>query len=107
MKNKNLNDYITKYFADYLPLIVGASQNTISSYRDTFVFLLNFIQSKNEININNISLNYLTSEIIEKFLIYLEVEHNNSISTRNQRLASIKSFCKYLKKMEINGIIEG
>ena len=95
MKNKNLNYYITKYFSDYLPLVLGVSKNTISSYRDTFVLLLKFIQIKNEVNINNISLSYLTNEIIEEFLIYLETEHNNSISTRNQRLAVIRAFCKY------------
>ena len=30
MKNKNLNYYITKYFSDYLPLVLGVSKNTIS-----------------------------------------------------------------------------
>ena len=102
MKNKNLNYYITKYFSDYLPLVMGVSKNTISSYRDTFVLLLNFIQSKNEVNINNIALNYLTNEIVEEFLIYLETENHNSISTRNQRLAAIRSFCKYLKNRELS-----
>ena len=102
MKNKNLNYYITKYFSDYLPLVMGVSKNTISSYRDTFVFLLKFIQSKNEVNINNISLNYFTTEIVEEFLIYLETKNNNSISTRNHRLAVIRSFCKFLKNRELS-----
>lgn len=102
MKSKNLNYYITKYFSDYLPLVLGVSKNTITSYRDTFVLLLNFIQSRNEVNINNIALNYLTNEIVEEFLIYLETEHHNSISTRNQRLAVIRSFCKYLKNRELS-----
>lgn len=102
MKNKNLNYYITKYFSDYLPLVIGVSKNTISSYRDTFVLLLNFIQSKNEVNINNIALNYLTNEIVEEFLIYLETENHNSISTRNQRLAAVRSFCRYLKNRELS-----
>lgn len=102
MKNKNLNYYITKYFSDYLPLVLGVSKNTISSYRDTFVLLLKFIKSKNKVNINNIPLNYLTNQIIEEFLIYLETEHHNSISTRNQRLAVIRSFCKYLKNRELS-----
>ena len=102
MKNKNLNYYITKYFSDYLPLVLSVSKNTITSYRDTFVLLLNFIQSKNEVNINNITLSYLNNEIVEEFLIYLETEHHNSISTRNQRLAVIRSFCKYLKNRELS-----
>lgn len=102
MKSKNLNYYITKYFSDYLPLVLGVSKNTITSYRDTFVLLLNFIQSKNEVNINNITLSYLTNEIVEEFLIHLETEHHNSISTRNQRLAVIRSFCKYLKNRELS-----
>lgn len=102
MKNKNLNYYITKYFAEYLPAVMGVSKNTISSYRDTFVLLLNYLSDNKKVNINNIPLNYLTNEIVEDFLIYLEEKYHNSISTRNQRLAVIRSFCKYLKNRELS-----
>lgn len=99
--NKNLNYYITTYFSNYLPNVIGASQRTINSYKDTFVILLEYIQKKYKININNMQLDIIDYEKIEKFLNYLEIERNNSIATRNQRLAAISSFYKYLQKREL------
>lgn len=38
-KNKDLPEYLYDYFLKYLPLQLGASENTIKSYRDTFIIL--------------------------------------------------------------------
>ena len=99
--NKNLNYYITKYFSEYLRNVVGASKRTISPYRDTFVILLEYLQKEYKTNINNMELNIINYIKIEKFLEYLEDKRNNSISTRNQRLAAISSFYRYLQKREL------
>ncbi|MGM9848322.1 MAG: tyrosine-type recombinase/integrase [Bacilli bacterium] len=101
MNNKNLNYYITKYFSDYLPNIIGTSKRTICSYRDTFIILLEYLQREYKININNMELDMIDYIKVEKFLDYLENERNNSVSTRNQRLAAISSFYKYLQKREL------
>lgn len=98
--NKNLNYYITKYFSDYLPNTVGASERTINSYKDTFIIFLEYMQREYKININNMELNVIDYIKVENFLNYLENERNNSTSTRNQRLAAISSFYKYLQKRE-------
>ena len=39
---------------------------------------------------------------IEEFLEYLENNRKNSISTRNQRLAALHSFYRYLQKRELS-----
>ncbi len=87
--NKNLNYYITKYFSEYLPNVIGTSKRTISSYKDTFVILLEYLQKEYKININRMEIDIIDYKKIEKFLDYLENERNNSVSTRNQRLAAI------------------
>ena len=99
--NKNLNYYITKYFSEYLPNVIGARKRTINSYRDTFVILLEYLQKEYKININKMNIDVIEYKKIEKFLDYLENERNNSVSTRNQRLAAISSFYKYLQKREL------
>ena len=99
--NKNLNYYITKYFSEYLPNVVGAGKRTINSYRDTFVILLEYLQREYKININKMNIDVIEYTKIEKFLDYLENERNNSVSTRNQRFAAISSFYKYLQKREL------
>lgn len=99
--NKNLNYYITKYFSEYLPNVMGVSIKTIASYRDTFVILLEYLQKEYKIDINSMDLEIIDYKKVEKFLDYLEDERNNSVSTRNQRLAAISSFYKYLQKREL------
>ena len=101
MKNK-FNYYITKYFTEYLPNTKGVSKNTILSYRDTFMYLLEFLEKEKKKNINCIDLEDISLEIIEEFLDYLEKERKNSARTRNQRLASIHSFYHFIQKRELS-----
>lgn len=101
MKN-NLNYYISKFFSEYLPSVKGVSINTITSYRDTFVSLLQYLEDVKKIDISSLALNSIDNIIIEDYLQYLEDVKHNSISTRNQRLAAICSFYKYLKNRELS-----
>lgn len=99
MVDKNLNYYITKYFSDYLPNVIGTSKNTINSYRDAFVLLLEYINKSKKINLNKMPLDAINYTDIEKFLDYLETEKNNSINTRNQRLAQFHHFINIYKNV--------
>lgn len=99
---KNLNYYISLFFKDYLPNLIGVSNNTILSYRDTMVLLLNYLKSFQNININDLELNAIDSDLIEKFLLYLENDRENSIRTRNQRLSAIHSFFNFLKSKDLS-----
>ena len=42
----------------------------------------------------------LTPEIVDRFLLWLEEERNNGTATRNQRLAAIHSFVRYVQIQE-------
>ena len=97
MKNKNFQYYITKYFSEYLPSHTGYSKNTIQSYRDTFVIFLKYCKEIKRINPTKLTFEKISKSTIEDFLIWLEEEKNVSISTRNQRLAALKSFFKYIQ----------
>jgi len=101
MKNK-FNYYITKYFKEYLPNTKGGSYNTILSYRDTLSIFIEYLKIKKKFNINNLDMESIDYLVIEEFLDYLEKEKNNSIRTRNQRLAAIHSFYTYIQKRELS-----
>lgn len=101
MKN-NLNYYISIYFKEYLPNLIGASKNTILSYRDTFTILLKYLKEHKKLNINKLEIDSITVDIISDFLLYIENEKSNCINTRNQRLAAIHSFYNYLKLKELS-----
>ena len=83
--------FLTKYFAEYLPVQTGASPNTVRSYRDAFIQVLEFFKLKYRIDPEKLSYSDFSPERIEAFLSYLEEERGISISTRNQRLAAIHS----------------
>lgn len=92
----NFSKYLNLFFNDYLTMQLNASTNTILSYKYTFKLLLNFLIKEKNINIKDISFKDLNKQNIKDFLNYLEFTKNNSISTRNQRLAALKSFFQYV-----------
>ncbi len=95
-----LSTHITRFFADYLPLQLGSSENTMKSYRDTFVLFLAFLVKQTATETHRLECDHLTEENVLLFLTYLENERHVCPATRNQRLASIHSFCKYLQRRE-------
>ncbi len=97
MKPTNFSYHLTKYLSSFLPGIRGFSSNTICSYRDTFTLLLKYYASEKKIPSEKVTLEILQADFIKEFLDWLETTRHCSASTRNQRLASIKSFFKYLQ----------
>ena len=96
----NFGFYITKFFSEYLPSNLGASINTVKSYRDTFVQFISFFEAKYKIKSSKLSFDDITVPSIEDFLLWLEEEKRISIATRNQRLGAIHSFFKYIQHRE-------
>ena len=96
--------YLTDFFTIYLSGQKNASKNTIYAYRDTFKLLLKYCQEEKGILIERISMDVLTAGLIKDFLSWLEYERKCSISTRNQRLASIHSFFRYVQGEDPAGI---
>ncbi len=88
---------LSQYLAVYLPGQRNVSTNTIKSYRDTFkLFLLHCKQNCN-IPIERLCLKHIDKTIVLGFLTWLEQDRNNSVSTRNQRLACIHGFYRYMQ----------
>lgn len=90
-------EYMRKYLVEYLPTQRGASIRTIQSYRDTFKLFLKYFDEVLNVQPHNIKLKICTAETIMNFLLWLEDERHSSISTRNQRLAALRSFFKYVQ----------
>lgn len=97
MKNNSFSYYLTKYFSDYLPNQMAASENTIHSYRDAIVQLLEFLHDKYNLSPEDLTYQDFSIERVEAFLNWLEEEKGVSISTRNHRLAAIHAFFRYVQ----------
>ena len=92
----SLTSNITMFFTNYLPNTVGYSENTIKSYRDTFVLLFLYAEEEHLTKRGKISIELFRKDTIVAFLEWLEIKRGVSVSTRNQRLAALKSFSRYM-----------
>lgn len=93
-----MNDFphhLSAFFSCFLREQKGVSPNTVQAYADAFLLLFQYYASMG-ISEKKITFSVLTKENIEGFLSWLEIERNNKVATRNQRLATIHSFCRYV-----------
>lgn len=86
---------LESFLTIYVMNVMGLSQNTKDSYTISFRLLVIYIRDKLNVAPRRITFAILTKDLIEDFLDWLEKERNNSITTRNSRLAALKSFAKY------------
>ena len=100
MKPTDFGKYMTAFLSEELPGQQGVRGNTIKSYRDTFTLLLTFCSDVKNMKIERLTLGQVDARFITEFLTWLETERGNSTATRNQRLAAIHSFFRYLQKEE-------
>lgn len=88
-----------QYFYEYQPRIKGTSEHSIKSYRQTFSLFLHFLADNYSIKIKSLKIEHLTTDAVIDFLYHLEKDRKNSVQTRNNRLAVIKSFVKMIRFM--------
>lgn len=105
MKPTDFAGYLTDFLSKYLPGQKNASRNTIASYRDTFKLLIGFCQEQRDIPVEKLSMSMLTHGLITDFLEWVENGRKCSIATRNQRLAAIHSFFRYVQYEEPIGLL--
>jgi site-specific recombinase XerD len=97
MKQKiYLSHYIRLFLIQFLSNERGLSENTILAYRDALKLLLQYCAHYLKIKIDQLPCDQIDDEIVRNFLDYLEQERNCTASTRNARLAALKTFFHYL-----------
>lgn len=95
-KNKfTFGALIQGFFNERLIRQMNASENTLISYRDNLRLFLAYLSKTLNRDISKITIADVTAETILKFLDYCENERRCCVRSRNQRLASFKSFFKY------------
>lgn len=95
-KQQYLAHYIRLFLVQYLPNERGFSENTILAYRDALKLLMQYCDERLKLKIDKLLCDQIDIEIIRNFLDYLENERNCTPSTRNARLAALKTFFYYL-----------
>lgn len=87
---------LVRFFEEFLPGQRGLSPNTVRSYRDAVVLLLQFLSRDTQRPVERLEIADLSAEQVLRFLDALETERGNGIATRNARLGAIHVFARFL-----------
>lgn len=83
------------FFTDRLITQRHASPHTIRCYRDTMRLLLAYAQHQLRVQPSDLDIGALDGDLISAFLDHLEHDRQNTVGTRNTRLAAIHSLYQY------------
>lgn len=96
MKTVDFGFYLTRFLTIYLPSQRGIKKNSRLSYRDTFSLLLTYCKEQENTQPDKVKLHQLDRGLINRFLNWLEETRGCKPATRNQCLAAIHSFFRFL-----------
>ena len=91
-----LGPWLRRFLVEYIVTERNLARNTRASYRDTFSLLLPFVSRKLRKPVDRLAVRDLTSQLVLQFLAHLEEERGCSVRTRNQRLAAIRAFARFV-----------
>lgn len=92
----SIQRHIQDFFEKYLPVERNASQNTIVAYRDGLKLFLQHAAETTAVAVDRLDHSIFDADTVRSFLAWLEKERHCGPRTRNQRLAVIKTFARYL-----------
>ena len=72
------------------------ARNTQRSYRDTFTLLIPFVAGKLRTTVDRLTVIDLSADLLRLFLVHLEESRQCSVATRNQRLATLHAFARFV-----------
>lgn len=101
----SFQEMVTQFLGRHLPAS-GVSANTLKAYRDTIKLMLEFAYGTCGITPVKMSIESFTADFVLRFLTWLIETRKCSPRTRNQRLAGIHSFCKYVQFKSPETLVE-
>lgn len=96
-KSTDFAQCLHNFFNNHLSKNINVSPNTLSSYSYSFSLFLKYMKEEKHIPPHKLRLSELNALNVQGFLNWLEEERKNGITTRNQRLGALHSFCHYLE----------
>lgn len=106
MKPTDFAKTLAHYLGVYLPGQRNVSPNTNKSYRDTFKLFLVYCRDFGGIPVEQLRLQHINENLVHGFLSWLEKYRGNSIATRNQRLACIHGFYRFMQTEDPLGLLQ-
>ncbi len=97
MTNKNLvATWVRRFLLEHVVADLNLSRNTQASYRDALALFLPFAAKQGGQAVDQLEVERLSPAAVRGFLAHLEGERRCSVTTRNQRLAAIHAFARFI-----------
>lgn len=96
--------HITAWLRERLPVERVASPHTCDAYAITFQLFFKFVAMRCGVAPAGITFELLDAPMVLQFLEHLGQERGNGASTRNARLAAIKSFMRFMQFRDPAGL---
>ena len=97
---------LQRYFEHHLRCHKGVKPATERSYREAIRLFLQFVATEKRCKLTRLNCADLTSDRVLQFLDHLEAQRDNAITSRNQRLAALRSFFDYLAERRPESLVE-
>lgn len=96
--------YIHDWLHGYTTSLKANSSHTVKNYSDALALFIHFLATAKKTDGSNFSFKLLSHSYIEEWILWLKNTRKSSAETCNNRLASMRSFLKYLATKEISFI---
>lgn len=96
MNDVMLGAWMRRFLLEHLIGERNLSRNTQRSYRDAFCLLVPFVSKYQKKTNDRLLVEDVTGDCVRLFLGHLESERNCSVQTRNQRLAALHAFARFV-----------
>lgn len=93
----SLGPHLTAFLREHLPSVRRASPHTCESYAYAFQLLLQYASRRFKAAPSSLALEQLDAPLILDFLHDIEARRKNGASSRNARLAAVKSFFRFVQ----------
>ena len=90
--------FLKRFFSHYMPVRKGHSLDTVASYRDAVKLLLCYVADKLKRSVDELNIEDITEKVVLAFLDYLEQQRGCAATTRNARLAAIRSLFAFIAR---------
>jgi len=97
METTDFAKYLSAFLTKYLAGERNYSPNTIMAYKDTFVQFITFMKEQKNIEVQKLTLECITKDIVIDFLDWIQENRHCSNATRNYRLTALHSFFSYMQ----------
>lgn len=105
-KDPKLVSAIKDFLKVYAPVVRRRSPNTVKSYGCALNSYFDFLKETKGKTLFTASSADFTRDNVLAFMNWLQTSRGNEVSTINQRLAHIRTFCNYMMKNNLLSLVE-